>query len=266
MAPPRHVVIIFPRKRDSTPAFRSQRERIKLRAESRGFPVREIAAARLSAGSGRRLWVISRGDAQGLYLSLHRAQVAVLPLVHAVVRQDPSRELRDNKVLTVRDFCKHKACVVSLDDVGDAWLGEFDTWCGTPSCDGHGDPRSLPFHIFDVGGATFPLDTRDGRERFNRMFGAPRQRHDRGGRVWNAPVPGQRHGRDPVYVAGTLLASGFHWDVEPARRTTAIISTDAIWTVRGYANVYPDGVIRGGSRCQRSWTPESSAVADRREH
>lgn len=47
-----------------------------------------------------------------------------------------------------------------------------------------------------------------------KRYGPPNRRKDENNRVWHAPPPGARRGRDPVTVAGRLLPIGFHWDVE----------------------------------------------------
>jgi hypothetical protein len=68
-------------------------------------------------------------------------------------------------------------------------------------------------------------------------------------------------------VAGCLLSKGFHWDVEAPRGGAMLCSSDSVWKVQGqgYVNVYPDGVIRGGKRSARQWSPGQSAQADAEE-
>jgi hypothetical protein len=53
------------------------------------------------------------------------------------------------------------------------------------------------------------------------------------------------HGYPDLQVAGCQLTRGFHWDVRPGGDSKLIYTSEAVWKVHVYLNVYPDGGLRG---------------------
>ncbi len=232
-------------------------------ASSKGWKLSVAQCVRLSSGRGRKANVLQRGDASRLYKEMHRQQVAVLYSGKVAVRTDPKPPFRDDRVVSLAEFCKYKSFAVSLrsNDAND-WDARFEEWMTVAECDGPNDPRILPFHIFASSGS-FQLDDLDERKRFQRSHRYRRSLQDGRRRSWSPPPPGARHGREPQTVRSLRLDGGFHWDVTTSR-SPVMTSSDTIWKVpsHGYLNVYPDGFIRFGNHSTQTWSAKDSAVAD----
>ncbi len=236
-------------------------------ASTRGWNVTSLEVDRLTAGSGRRMHLLPRATAADLYVALHRDECAVLSSVRAFVRSTPEGALRDDRAIDIATFCRYKAFTLHLaaQGAGATWESQFKNWMADNSrCTGHSDPRCLPLHIFKSKGS-FDLDEVGGRAAFDREHRVQRSRVDARRVTWSPARPGARHGREPVAVAGVQLVDGFHWDVSAARPTT-IATADAVWKVKGYLNVYPDGASRSGLRSSLNWSRKDSIAADRRDH
>lgn len=199
---------------------------------------------------GRPIGQIKPQDATNLYKRIHRARVGVLQIENADVPTQPQPRNTPTDYITLRRFVLHKAYHNRLpnESLEDAWVSsrdEFLAWVAGIYCGNEGDPRCLPFHVFDTRFNLENLDGRDGRQRFAEIHGAQSSRSDEQGFKW---VRGMFHGREALQVAGLDLATGFHWDVSGKPRQR-IVTTSDVWQLKpkGYVNVYPDGHIRGNT-------------------
>ena len=213
---------------------------------------------------GRVRWLIKSEDASNLYRRLHRACVGVLQIgkVHISLVSERRPIARDFR--TLREFVLHKAFHSTMQDKNflhdwRSFLDKFQVWLRQASCDGEGDPRCLPFHMFETELDLDVLSLKEGRSHFNEIHGPQSNRVDSNGSIWNRPR-GQFHGRGTLYVAGRELAKGFHWDVSSSRAPRRIFTTSEIWEIGrgGYLNIYPDQYVRGGSR-SRQIAPKKKA-------
>jgi hypothetical protein len=123
----------------------------------------------------------------------------------------------------------------------------FVSWREVVRCEGQDDPRALPLHTFDADGPCPALAEEAGRKSFASRYGTGRLRVDQSGREWARATA--LHGWEAVTVAGCQLRPGFHWDVGYRRGSGTLLCANAVWRLprRGYANVYPDGGVRGGT-------------------
>ena len=233
------------------------------RASARGWEPVRVRCLRLASGRGRTLDILERGDAVRLYEDMHRRPVAVVYEGKPKVRSHPRPPFRDDRVVSLYQFCRYKAFAVSLrSDAAAHWESAFEAWLAHLDCDGPNDPRVLPFHVFAAKRA-HELDSMEDRQLFRRLHHQGRALVDKRERRWAPTGPGARHGREPQTVRGLRLGDGFHWDVTTSG-SMAISSSSTIWKVRtgGYINIYPDGHIRVGKQCSQTWSAEQSAAAD----
>ena len=194
---------------------------------------------------------------------MHRRPVAVVYDRKPKVRSHPRPPFRDDRVVSLYQFCRYKSFAVSLrSDVAAHWESAFEAWLAHLDCDGPNDPRVLPFHVFAAKRA-YELDRMEDRQLFRRLHHHGRALVDKRERRWAPAGPGARHGREPQTVRGLRLGDGFHWDVTTSG-SMAISSSSTIWTVRagGYINIYPDGHLRVGKQCGQTWSAGQSATAD----
>jgi hypothetical protein len=180
---------------------------------------------------------------------LHHGPVMVTAVTSVFVLRDPrSADIRRKDTLRLSDFVEHKAAFLLVNGRTDVAAIEstFRGWRAVVRCTGRDDPRVLPLHTFDADGPCPELAQNAGRRAFASRYGAGRLRVDRRGRNWERAVP---HGREGVTVAGYQLIQGFHWDVSYRRGSGTLLCANAVWRLppRSYANVYPDGGVRGGS-------------------
>ncbi len=206
--------------------------------------------------------MLQRRDAAQMYEDMHRRPVAVIYEGKPVVRTNPRPPFRDDRTVSLREFCKYKCYA---ENVSSDWESAFDEWLTNIKCDGRDDPRILPLQIFSAKEA-FELDELAERQRFRRSHRVGRALVDKRKRRWSSARPGTRHGREPQTVRGLRLDDGFHWDVTMSR-SPVITSSTTIWEVRsgGYINVYPDGCMRTGKKSQLIWSAADSAKADEDE-
>lgn len=194
--------------------------------------------------------VLAPGDAERLYRLVHHGPVMVTAVTSIFVLRDPrSADLREKDVLRLEDFVEHKAGFLLVNGRTDVAGLEatFSSWRSVVRCDGQDDPRVLPLHMFDAGGPCPDLTTDAGRNAFASRHGTGRLRTDLSGREWARATA--FHGREALTIAGCLLRQGFHWDVGYRRGSGTLCCSNAVWRLppRSYANVYPDGGVRGGS-------------------
>ncbi len=266
---PRQIYVLF--GADERERTRVHRRAVRATSARQGWNVTEFPCRRVASQRGRKLSVLSRGDAANLYFGLHHVHSAVVVLTPAVVRTDPARQkVRDDRVVGIDDFCRYKAWLTRRGDDGRLpadWANQFEAWCATPGVEDHRDARCFPFFSFSAGVEAKWLDSEAGRAAFDRRHGRHPNRRDERKRGWQAANSGSRHGRDPVAVAGRVLVLGFHWDVQPTYGDTRLPAPNQVWRIRqrGYANVYPDGYVRGGHGCHLLWTHDQSEELDQRE-
>ncbi len=240
-----------------------RRDDVTDRAFTRGWTVVHIECVRLASQAGRFADILKRGDASQLYKEMHRQPVAVLYDGSPKVRTDPSGQFRDDRAVSLHKFCKYKSFALSLrSNQADSWDSAFDEWLGQVECDGPGDPRVLPFHIF-AAREDYELDDATERRRFRDSHKHLHALVDRRKRRWTSARPEARHAIEPQTVRGRLLPDGYHWDVT-MRRSPVLVSPDSVWKVgrEGYINVHPDGHIRLGKLCQQTWSAKQSKAAD----
>ena len=139
------------------------------RASARGWEPVRVRCVRLASGRGRILDVLERGDADRLYGDMHRRPVAVVYEGKPRVRSYPRPPFRDDRSVSLYQFCRYKSFAVSLrSDVAAHWESAFESWLGYVDCDGPSDPRVLPFHIFAARQA-LELDEMAKRQQFRRL-------------------------------------------------------------------------------------------------
>jgi hypothetical protein len=123
----------------------------------------------------------------------------------------------------------------------------YDRWIQQSGCDGPGDPRVLPLHVFGTTSDWSYLGDPEVCKKFEKVYGKPAgARTDDDGKVWRRGA----HGRDRLTVAGYELGPGMHWDVNTAGSTATIMNGLEIWQLgkrHGYLNVSPDAHFRKGS-------------------
>jgi hypothetical protein len=197
--------------------------------------------------------VLGPDDAAELYRMLHYGPVLVTAFAAVRISIDPSRDPPNSKeTRTLESFVAYKASygLVRNDADPATHFARFEAWRKSVGCDGPGDPRALPLHVFDAGSGDLDLGSRPGAERFQRRYGSPAKRLDGSGRAWEKGVA---HGRDELEIAGRVLPVGLHWDVSAKRGSFKVANAREVWSVRraGYVNVYPDAGIRGPSRVRR---------------
>ena len=244
------------------PRFRSIID-VRRMADSRAWEVEEISCVRLASGRGRILALVQRSDAVRLYEEMHRRPVAVVHEGKPRVRLDPAEGLRDDRTVSLYQFCRYKSFTASLRSNSAArWDVAFEDWLAQIECDGPNDPRILPFHIFTTKG-DYSLDELVERQRFRQEHRNRLALADKRKRQWRLASPGARHGREPQTVRGQELYDGFHWDVT-APGTAVVASSNTIWRVGsgGYINIYPDGHVRPGKQCKETWSKSRSEQAD----
>lgn len=224
---------------------------VEAECRARGWSavLRPIRKRRTS--EGRPLGPISNEDATNLYRRIHRVRVGVWEIGRARAPIKPSPRPVVNDYVELRSFVRHKAFHRRLSTAGfDAeWplsLAAFEAWLQQVSCEGEGDPRCLPLHVFGTDFKIDRLGTAGGREEFARAHGPQSARRDSNGLLWNRPK-GAFHGRETLHIAGRDLATGFHWDVSSGGRMRRITTTRGVWDIDPdrHVNVYPDQHVRG---------------------
>ena len=237
-------------------------------ADSRGWSVFRTECVRLAItkgdDAGRLVGFLRRRDADDLYKDMHRGPVAVLFEVPTWVRTSPEAGAALKRMIPIDRFCRYKAFTMDLtDDRASNWSVRFDSWLNSNACDGKGDPRVLPFHIFamrEAKGQSLDLNSAAERRRFRHLHSRNEELVDASEHHWKNGAP---HGRDPQFVRNVELPLGHHWDV--SKRTGAKIQTPAaVWTVdsHGYVNVYADGSVRKGIGSKRVWSERQSKSQD----
>ena len=231
--------------------------RVEGECKQRGWKFFQRQTARVSSPEGRVFRVIDIQDAANLYRRMHRARVGVWQIDKAQVPISPEFAPNPKRVITLRSFLMHKAFHYTLPEgnfqsAWDSSCDKFDEWINRVGCEGEGDPRCLPLHVFKTKLDLNQLATVEGRSLFGQTHGPQSSRADSNELHWRRPR-GPYHGRDSLYVAGCRLAQGFHWDVSTKQAPQRIATTSEIWEIKrnGYVNVYPDQHVRKGKQSRR---------------
>ena len=233
------------------------RNLIESECNAKGWRLQARKMGRISTREGRLVRPMRTEDATNLYRRIHRARVGVWQVgdAHVLIKPEPNPKARD--YVRLSRFLEHKTLHtrISSKDFHNRWLPsltEFISWLGYTECEGEGDPRCLPLHVFATKFPTNYLSTGEGRSEFAGVHGVQSSRVDDSHLHWNRPE-GAFHGREVLQVAGRNLARGFHWDVSSRTTTRRITTTSEIWRIspNGYVTVYPDQYIRIGQRARR---------------
>jgi hypothetical protein len=195
--------------------------------------------------------LLAPDDADRLYRLVHHGPTMVAAVSSVFVLRDPRRsDIREKDTIRLSDFVAHKAGFLLVNGRTQVATLEptFDSWRAVVRCDGQDDPRMLPLQTFDAGGPCPELDHDAGRQAFATRYGSGRSRVDQSGHDWRRATA--RHGRQELIIAGYQLLAGFHWDVSCRKGSGTLLSANAVWSLprRSYANVYPDGAVRGSKK------------------
>jgi hypothetical protein len=237
-------------------------EKVRALAKSYGHSVTIFrTVARLSERkdeSGRRLFLLDPWEADRLYKLIHRGCYAVFQAGQARVLPDPLSDISSATSISLERLIRYKSCFAQFDGATEPseLFVRFDAWAAAMPVSTHRDCRVLPLHMFSPSHDWLDLMQANGQHDFERMHGKPTQLADECARHWKQPSA--VHGNDSLFVANHPLPTGFHWDVTAARTVSRLTSLIERWKFppSAYANVSPDGHVRGG---------QSSAISARRE-
>lgn len=240
------------------------RHSIKAECDKRQWNFRE-RTTHLVRPEGRPIGTIKPEDATNLYKRIHRARVGVWQIgrAHAPTNPDPRDSPRN--YVELHRFVRHKAyhCRLPENSSNGEWhssLAAFRAWVNETGCENEGDPRCLPFHVFETKLDIDVLESETGRSDFAVTHGRQSSRSDYRKLQWKRPR-GEYHGSDTLQVAGYELIKGFHWDVSHGVSKRRISTTSDTWEIKrnGYINVYPDAHIRCGDSAIRVYPKKSKA-------
>lgn len=248
-----------------TPAQREWVGSVRRQAEERGYQVSVFRTvprtSRRRDEANRRLLLVDPWEADRLYRLLHRSSVAVFQAGRARVLLDPLKEVSTANSIALARLVRYKSYFAQFDGStppANLFL-EFDKWAGKTHVEGQRDCRVLPLHMFAPRRDWPGLTPMSGRREFEQVHGKPAHLSDEDSRAWKQPSA--LHGKESLVVANFALQAGFHWDVSAARTRSRIASLVERWKFEpgSYANVSPDGHIRGGQRSGVSASREGQA-------
>ncbi len=232
-------------------------------AKSLGVPIPKTYRAERGAVVGepwhRPVQFLTPIDARRLYRSLHKQQTLVLSFTAVYVRRDPSRQPVERRAaLNLKDFVDHKASFALVRGNPDLKsIRAFSNGVRSLSCEGEGDPRCLPLHVFTVDRRWPELTSSAGRAAFSRAYDEGQSRLDSGRKRWTRADRGAYHGGEELTVGDKVLPKGMHWDVESERGQVRLVTADEVWRLpqagRGYINVFPDAYVKGGKGARLIW-------------
>lgn len=199
----------------------------------------------------RKLLAIDPWDAVRIYQRAHEGPCLVFsvraPIAMRNIRSGASRA---NGIGLV-ELLRYRAMVVPITvestqrDVETAFE-EFDEWMANLSVMSERDHRVLPLHSFNPRTDWLDLHEDSGIEAFEAEHGGPGNLSDSHRRRWKRATA--RHGAKFVWIAGSEIDGGVHWDVEATANTTQLWALAQLWTLppRSYVNAYPNGTVRKG--------------------
>ena len=247
------------------------RDAVRSKCRDRDWSCVDRTTSKMRIPQGRPIQRANTEDATSLYRSIHARRIGVWQVGEANVPVIPRPKKSPNHYVTLRQFVKYKAfhCRIDpnkLDESLEESAIRFKSWIDTTRCDGEGDPRCLPFHVFEADLGIHDLDTPDGRRGFARRHGQQGSRIDDNGIRWERPVARQMHGQPILQVAGRALIQGFHWDVTSSRRKSrswTLTTTSEEWEIKrnGHVNVYPNSQIRGSKASRRVYSTRKQKPA-----
>ena len=263
----RHVATIFIIRPDGQESreIRQHAEAVESRANELKMlvKVRRSREDRVSGADERErpLWLLTPKDANDVYAAAHQDRVCIATFRASFVRRDPSTTpARRRDLIELPSYIRYKAfcgLVRGKPDVG-RFFDDFAEWAAATVCEGHADPRALPFHVFDTEVEWIELNDSSSRTDFDRHHRHQGARRDDNDRRWAAADPRSYHALPPLLIRGTALTPGFHWDV--SHDDTRLLTSHEIWKLKGegaYANVYPNGYVRSAAgKAKRVWPRE----------
>ena len=230
---------------------------IETECRKRGWKLTLRPTKACKSREGRPLGLIKNQDATNLYRRIHRSRIGIWQIGDAHVPTKPKPRIIAADYIRLRTFVEHKAFHerISSVDASDQWhssLLSFCNWLNQVCCEGEGDPRCLPFHVFTTKHNISALASREGRSTFTKKHGPQSSRVDDNKLHWGRPQ-GAHHGQERLHVAGLDLIPGFHWDVSNQGSKRLITTTKDVWEIKpkGYVNIYPDQHIREGKLSKR---------------
>lgn len=245
---PRSLWIVLPAIPSKAQSESISRLRAKL-GEQEKILVSEVRVQNIRGVGGLVYPLIPTKDVAGIYRRVHRARTAIIAFGAAKVLLNIS-ELPSNKgCIALERYVQYKCsyALVSRPEEVDRALSGTLTWMSGIHCEGPRDPRCFPTAIFETR-REYPLDNRRERQNFVNLHRRSKKSSaltDARGRTWQI---GPEHTRDLIQVGGRTLPIGFHWDVQASRDNTIATGWE-IWHLpgRGYTNIHPDALIRGGN-------------------
>lgn len=245
------VWVIYPGK--SGARFRAGRNNVRTECMKRGWNYQERPTLPVRVHpEGRYREILSGTNATAIYRRAHRARAAVIVLAKTHVFLHPSQEdaVRQHLIARLQALFQYKCFLQLLDDKTEcsrewtsAFADRFQNACLSTGCEDERDARCLPLHVFSNDGKHYLLEAK-GRLAFDIQYGGGTRRVDLAGRRWGL-FPHAFHGHEQLFIAGTPLPKGFHWDVQPGGESTTIVTTTDVWVVSRYVNIYPDSHVRG---------------------
>lgn len=259
--PERRVVVVRPARQ--APELRTLLAKAVKGAAKFGLPATTYRAKPIhfrGEGVETVASVLAPEDATALYRLAHRSLVLVLAPASIVVRRDPSVEPPTRRhTLLLETFVQHKCLhwVVNDERDIDTALQQLATWPESAGCNGENDPRVLPLHVFDTNRDWSGLPDDAVARRFADRHGAGSRRCDDGNKAWTRTK--EYHAGPPLYIGGTQLHAGMHWDVRSVAGKATLKTSGEVWHLAGrsaYLNVFPDAAVQksdGRSTARQVW-------------
>ena len=238
---------------------------VELVCEREGWEYRHLTAPLVVGSEGQRAHLVPRTEAADLYVQLHRTPTAVVHDGKVLVRTAPHDGMRERTWISLRQFCAYKSFVTSTRANGfSKWAESYELWATSIECDGTADPRCFPFHSYSSA-RTENLESDAMRAAFRRHHYRESARNwlDDDRFTWAPATAQERHGRDPVTIAGCELPLGFHWDLT-RRPAKEVRLADSVYRIGQHLNVYPDGKARKASS-KLVWSRKDSDRRDQEE-
>jgi len=253
------VLLVWPRVQTSDPTAKRLKVELQDLSFARGYRVENFVWSETQsvAESSRKIPLVEAWQAHSLYNMLHEGPCAVWlfgdPRVTRNVMSGPSTK----NSMSLAHLLRYKAYVASVSRTAstaqfEAEMTSFETWIREINCTGHRDPRALPLNTFDSDFEWLDLDEEAGQEYFEHHHGTATARMDSRRRHW--AVPSAAHGGQAMYISGTTLPSGFHWDVQAAPSPSRLFNLTQTWSMPrdSYLNVGPNGHVRSGQSSSKN--------------
>jgi hypothetical protein len=218
--------------------------------------------------TSRSLTSIEPWDALHIYEWAHDGPALVFPIRAPMAMRNILSGPSKANGIKLDELLRYKAFVAPLTlesragDIDDA-LARYHEWAATSTGITERDHRVLPLHIFSPRKDWPDLHSPAGVTAFEAVHGRAGSLIDGRQRHWNRA--NARHGTRFVWIAGSEIDGGAHWDVVATANPTELWSLYQLWTLPSgsYVNAYPNGVIRKGqssavmARCTEAESPAS---------